>query len=185
MTSYILLKYMIVQPEVVEEATRAVFVSIPRKLNKDSTIRRSTMVLLILITPLLAACDSGPSQDEIEDFVADALPALAQWDPKALQPYSTSEAKEVFLQPDQAKIFRIISRLGDLISFEPPTTLRWSMTTKHGYSSTVQIKAKFTNGDAVVKLGLVYRSGKIKLQQFHFDSPLFLELIDPASQKKI
>jgi len=141
------------------------------------------MVLLIVFAPLLVACDAGPSQDEIGEFIADALPALAEWDPNALQPYATAEAMEVFREPDQAKVFRIISRLGDLISFEPPTTIRWSMTTSNGYSSTVQNQAKFENGDATVTWSLVYRSGQIKMQQFHVNSPLFYDLMDPGPQK--
>jgi len=185
MASYLLLNDMIEQPEVVGETTRVAFVSIPRKLNKGGIIRRSAMVLLIVFAPLLVACDAGPSQDEIGEFIADALPALAEWDPNALQPYATAEAMEVFSQPDQGKIFRVASRLGGLIGFDPPATTNWQWTTNRGYTVTVQNQAKFENGDATVTWGLVYRNDQIKMQKFHINSSLFLDLVDPGPQKKI
>ncbi len=123
---------------------------------------------------LMAACGViGPDKEEVEKFAVDLMPAIAEWRPEALQPYATDEFNKKMRTPDQARMYVMFSRLGELDSFQPPKTVGYFTSTKEGTRVTVEIAAKFSRGPALVKMTLRSRDGDLKLYGLNIQSPVF------------
>jgi hypothetical protein len=136
--------------------------------------------LAALLAVWLAACGViGPSKDNVEKFCAEVVPVIAEWRADALEPYATDAFKAKLASADQQQTFLMFSRLGELASFETPDMTGYSTATGEGTFVTVDIKAKFARGAALMRLTLRSSGGELKLQGIDIQSPVFS---DPAAQ---
>lgn len=148
----------------------------------SSPLRRAWFAGLLALAAWLAACGVvGPSKEEVETFTVDVMPAIAEWRPEALAPYSTEGLMKKMKAPDQARMFTVFSKLGGLASFEPPKTVGYFTSTSEGTHVTVEVAARFDNGPAVIRMNLESHGGKLKLHGLNIDSPVFA---DPSVQPR-
>ena len=136
--------------------------------------------LMVLVAAVMAACGViGPDKEDVEKFAVDLMPAIAEWRPEALKAYATDEFNKKMATPDQARMYVMFSRLGELDSFQPPKTVGYFTSTDEGTRVTVEIAAKFSRGPALVKMTLRSRDGDLKLYGLNIQSPVF---DNPSSQ---
>jgi hypothetical protein len=136
--------------------------------------------LVLLMAAIMAACGViGPDKEQVEKFAVDIMPAIAEWRPETLKPYATEEFNKKMRTPEQARMYVMFSRLGDLDSFQPPKTVGYFTSTEEGTRVTVEIAAKFSKGPALVKMTLRSRDGDLKLYGLNIQSPVF---DNPSSQ---
>jgi hypothetical protein len=123
---------------------------------------------------LVAACGViGPSSEDVEDFVVEIMPVIAEWRGEALAPYGTGAFNRTLAEPDQARMMTVFSKLGELASFEPPRTVCWSTATGQGTQIIVEVAARFDRGPALLKMTLRREDGQLRLHGLNIESPVF------------
>lgn len=123
---------------------------------------------------LAAACGViGPSSEDVEDFVVEIMPLIAEWRGEALAPYGTGAFNRTLAEPDQARMMTVFSKLGELASFEPPRTVGWSTATGQGTQISVEVAARFDRGPALLKMTLRREDGRLRLHGLNIESPVF------------
>ncbi|MEN3952532.1 hypothetical protein [Iodidimonas sp. SYSU 1G8] len=115
----------------------------------------------------------GPSSEDVENFVVDIMPVIAEWRGEALAPYGTEAFNRTLAEPGQARMMTVFSRLGDLASFEPPRTVGWSSSTGQGTQISVEVAARFERGPALLKMTLRREDGQLRLHGLNIESPVF------------
>lgn len=145
-----------------------------------SSFQRARLVGLLMLAACLAACGViGPSKEAVEKFSTEVVPVIAEWRADALKPYSTEEFNSTIGSADQQRKFIVFSKLGELSSFEPPSTTGYFTSTGKGTFVTVDINAKFARGPAVIRMVLRSSGGELKLNALNIRSPTFG---DPSAQ---
>lgn len=108
---------------------------------------------------------------ESRAYVKTALPAIATWDQRELLDRATPALRQAATPAQMTSLYDKLSRLGAIVSFEQPKGQALMMYNTAGNSETAAytIKAKFQNGDALLKLALVKVDGRWMINGFHFE----------------
>ena len=142
------------------------------------------IVLLVIIGLfVLIAVYSGYQQSKYEKtaipYIKEIVPLISKWNPKEIKPYFTSEALANVSDEDLEKMFKWLSKLGELKSFEEPQFLNiFSGTSIQSGSHTIityHVLAKYESGDANINLRLIATETSFALYHFNINSKALIE----------
>ena len=103
-------------------------------------------------------------------------PIISSWSPEELMRRSSPELKSSVTPQQFAELFKTLSQLGSLKTYESAQgDSNMSYTTQNGKMITAEYTAhaEFTNGKAELKIKLIQHDGQWQLLGFHVNSPLF------------
>lgn len=137
-------------------------------------------ILLIVVTfggvIGFALSMSSGLDEESKAYVEEALSAIAaNWDGQKLLERSSAELRDL-AKPDEVRTFFIsLSRLGTMVEYQGATgqaSMGYFTGTGMAITAAYVASAKFQNGAATFRIGLVKREGRWFLHSFHAD-PVF------------
>jgi hypothetical protein len=112
---------------------------------------------------------------ESKAYVAAAVPAItAGWSQQELLKRASPELRDSIKPGQLTALFGLFSRLGPLVSYEGATgeaNMSYFTGTGGTVSATYVAKAKYQNGEAVIRIVLLKRDGQWMIQNFHLDAP--------------
>jgi hypothetical protein len=101
-----------------------------------------------------------------------------RWDPEDLRKNASEEFKPIASSANMERVFRMFRQLGNMISLgEPAGGSRATAgigSVRSGVTAEYSFPAKFTNGDATIRVTLIREGGQWKTAGFFINSDVFL-----------
>ena len=139
----------------------------------------SLIIIGIIGIGIYTGYKSAEYDETAVPYIKAAIPEISKWDKDIFYSYLSSEAKEEINEDDLAKIIRLFSKMGSLISFEEPEfTKSHSYVAVGGNPRTIivyNVDAKYENGEALLKFTLVGENDVLKLHHFNLSSMALIE----------
>lgn len=113
---------------------------------------------------------------ESKGFVNEAVPAIAaNWSREQLLDRATPELRESANPEQMRALFNAVSQLGPLVEYQGATgdvSMAFVAGSGSAVTASYVAKAKFMNGAATIRVALLKRDGRWKINGFHVDTSL-------------
>ena len=113
---------------------------------------------------------------ESKGFVNEAVPAIAaNWSREQLLERATPELRESANPEQMRTLFDAVSQLGSLVEYQGASgnaSMAFAAGSGSAVTASYVAKAKFINGAATIRIVLLKRDGRWKINGFHVDTSL-------------
>jgi hypothetical protein len=149
------------------------------------TVLKALGVLLVLVAVLIGGAATffvrmGPKIDADSKAYVDAtIPILvSDWNPKELTSRSSRELLAVANEAKLTDVYADFRKLGELKQYrgsKGEASLWFNMPTSVVTTAAYVATADFENGQAKIKMSLVWRDGRWQISELRIDSPVLRE----------
>ncbi len=137
------------------------------------------LVVLLAGAGLWATVSASKYRNAAKPFLEQNMPAVVSWDFNQLRPLLTPASRAQFETERGQMIYRKLSILGALESFEEPQflTAQSGVSTTEGVVDVLKFSmlGHFEAGDATVTVNLAKTGDSYLIRYLHIDSDVFLQ----------